>query len=153
MERRDGAPGYAPVDQPTVVVSRRAGVPEQLRGGAPEPGPALARLRKRGHLAEARSLLGGDCVLTLGDDEVDLVALKSALRDPTATQLLAEGSPTCCATWSRLGPTDELCATAVPRSGSPGAPRITSPPVDVPPGLLALLETDGTCWPSWTIST
>ena len=147
------AEGYAPVDRPTVVVSRRADVPEQLRGGAPGA-VLLATCASAEHLAEARSLLGDEHVLTLGDDEVDLVALKSALAARGHTQLLAEGGPHLLRDLVAAGAADELCATTVPLLVAGEHPRITAgPPVDVPLQLTTLLEADGTLLARWTIST
>ena len=147
------AEGYAPVDRPTVVVSRRADVPPLLRGGLPGA-VLLATCASAEHLAEARSLLGDEHVLTLGDDEVDLVALKSALAARGLTQLLAEGGPHLLRDLVAAGAADELCATTVPLLVAGEHPRITAgPPVDVPLELTALLEADGTLLARWTIST
>ncbi len=147
------AEGYAPVDRPTVVVSRRADVPLLLRGGPPGS-VLLATCASAEHLAEARELLVDEHVLVLGDDEVDLVALKQALAARGHTQLLAEGGPHLLRDLVAAGAADELCATTVPLLVAGEHPRITAgPPVDVPLELTALLEADGTLLARWTIST
>lgn len=147
------AEGYAPVDRPTVVVSRRADVPTLLRGGPPGS-VLLTTCASAEHLAEARDLLGDEHVLVLGDDEVDLVALKQALAARGHTQLLAEGGPHLLRDLVAAGAADELCATTVPLLVAGEHPRITAgPPVDVPLELTALLEADGTLLARWRIST
>lgn len=147
------AEGYAPVDRPTVVVSRRADVPERLRGGAPGS-VLLATCASAEQLARARQLLGADHVLVLGDDAVDLLALKQRLAERGLTQLLAEGGPHLLRDLVAAGAADELCATIVPRLVAGEHPRITAgPPVDVPLRLLTLIEGDGTLLARWRIST
>ena len=69
--------GYGPADVPIVLVSRRGQVPDRLRGG----GALLVTCASSPGLAEARDLLGDDSVITLGDDEVDLTALRPALHE------------------------------------------------------------------------
>ena len=84
--------GYQPVDKPTVVVSRHAAVPEQLRGGA----PGLVHMATHGGaecLEEARTLLGNENVHVLGSHRVDLAALKDRLGQLGFTHLLSEGGP------------------------------------------------------------
>ena len=147
------AEGYAPVDRPTVVVSRRADVPQRLRGGAPGS-VLLATCASAERLATAEQLLGADHVLVLGDDAVDLLALKQRLAERGLTQLLAEGGPHLLRDLIAAGAADELCATIVPRLVAGEHPRITAgPPVDVPLRLLTLIEDDGTLLARWRIST
>lgn len=146
------AEGYAPVDRPTVVVSGRADVPEQLRGGPPGS-VLLATHAAAERLAEARTLLGEEQVLVLGADRVDLAALKSELAARGLTQVLAEGGPRLLRDLLAAGVADELCATIVPRLVAGEHPRITQgPPVDVPLRLTTLLEGDGTVLGRWLIS-
>lgn len=146
------AEGYAPVDRPTVVVSRRGGVPEQLRGGPPGA-VLLATCASAEHLAEAEQLLGNDQVLVLGEDEVDLLRLREELAGRGLTQLLAEGGPHLLRDLVAAGAADEVCVTIVPRLVAGEGPRIAvGPPVDVPLELLTLLEGEGTLLGRWRTS-
>ena len=143
--------GYAPVDRPTVVVSRRGHVPDLLRGGAPGA-VLLATCADAELLPEARELLGDEHVLVLGSHRVDLAALKEALAARGLTQLICEGGPHLLRDLVAEGVADELCATIVPRLVGGDHPRITQgPPVDVPLRLHLLLEAEGTLLGRWTI--
>lgn len=144
--------GYAPVDKPTVVVSRSGHVPDRLRGGP--PGSVLLATCAAAELVdEARGLLGDEHVLVLGSHRVDLAALKRSLADRGLTQLLCEGGPELLRDLVADGVADELCATIVPRLVGGHHPRITQgPPVDVPLRLEVLLEGEGTLLGRWTIS-
>ena len=144
--------GYAPVDRPTVVVSRRGHVPDLLRGG-PSGSVLLATCAAAELLDEAREVLGDEQVLVLGADRVDLAALKETLAGRGLTQLLCEGGPHLLRDLVADGVADELCATIVPRLVGGEHPRITQgPPVDVPVRLHLLLEAEGTLLGRWTIS-
>ncbi len=145
------AEGYAPVDRPTVVVSRRADVPERLRGGA--PGSVLvATCASAEHLAEARELLGDEHVLVLGEDEVDLGRMRDELGARGLNQLLAEGGPHLLRDLVAAGAADEICVTIVPLLVAGEQPRIAQgPPVDVPLKLLTLLEREGTLLGRWRV--
>jgi riboflavin biosynthesis pyrimidine reductase len=144
--------GYAPVGKPTVVVSRRGHVPDLLRGGTPGA-VLLATCAGAELLGEARGLLGAEHVLVLGEEAVDLAALKEELAARGLTQLLCEGGPHLLRDLVAAGVADELCATIVPRLVGGEHPRITQgPPVDVPLRLDLLLEAEGTLLGRWTIS-
>lgn len=143
--------GYGPVDKPIVLVSRRADVPERLRD-APPGSVLMATTASAGHLDEARGLLGADHVLTLGDDEVDLRALKEQLVGRGLADLLSEGGPSLLGAMLAQGVVDELTATVVPRLVGGDHPRIVAgPPVDVPLSLQSLLEEDGTLLGRWFV--
>ena len=143
--------GYAPVDKPTVVVSRRGVVPDLLRTGPPGS-VLLATCADAAGLAEARAVLGDEHVLVLGTDTVDLVALKRTLAERGLTHLLSEGGPHLLRDLLAAGAADELCATVVPRLVAGDHPRITAGlPVDVPLRLHALLEADGTLLGRWLV--
>lgn len=144
--------GYRPTDTPIVVVSRRADVPERLRGAA--AGRVLmATTTGAEHLAEATDLLGADHVLTLGADTVDLARLKQDLAARDWMHQLSEGGPTLLRALLDQGVADELCATIVPRLVAGDGPRITrGQPVDVPLTLHTLLEHDGTLLGRWFVA-
>lgn len=143
--------GYRPVDKPIVLVSRGGAVPERLRGA--EPGAVLmATTAGAPHLDETRGLLGADHVLTLGDDDVDLRALKHRLVERGLADLLSEGGPSLLGAMLAQGVVDELTATVVPRLIGGDHPRIvTGPPLDVPLTLHTLLEQDGTLLGRWWV--
>ncbi|GGO79049.1 hypothetical protein GCM10012276_37890 [Nocardioides deserti] len=145
------AEGYGPADVPLVLVSRRAEVPEGLRGH--EPGRVLvATCAVAERLGEARSLLGEEHVLVLGEDTVDLVALRDALVGRGYESLLSEGGPHLLRDLLAAGLVDELCTTVVPTVVAADGPRITAgPPVDVPLSLELLLEQHGTLLARWFV--
>lgn len=145
------AEGYGPAAVPIVVVSRRADVPEGLRGHA--PGRVLvATCASAAGLAEARALLGDEHVLVVADDEVDLVALVDRLRSRGLESLLSEGGPHLLRDLLAAGLVDELCATVAPTLVAADGPRITAgPPVDVPLSLELLLEHQGTLLARWFV--
>jgi riboflavin biosynthesis pyrimidine reductase len=144
--------GYAPVDRPTVVVSRRGHVPDLLRGGAPGA-VLLATCATAELLNDARGMLGDEHVLVLGSDDVDLGVLKQALAERGLTQLVCEGGPHLLRDLVAAGAADELCATIVPHLVGGEHPRITQgPPVDVRLRLHLLLEGEGTLLGRWMIT-
>ncbi|MBC9735285.1 dihydrofolate reductase family protein [Nocardioides marmotae] len=145
------AEGYGPADVPIVLVSRRAEVPPTLRGH--EPGRVLvATCGTAEHLEEARALLGHEHVLVLGEESVDLVALRAALVARGWESLLSEGGPHLLADLLAAGLVDELCTTVVPRVVAGEGPRITAgPPADVPLLLELLLEERGTLLARWFV--
>ena len=147
------AEGYRPADRPIVLVSRRADVPETLRGA--EPGRVLmATVAHAEHLDAARAALGEENVLVLGSHRVDLAELRSRLVARGWTQLLSEGGPHLLRDLVDQGVADELDATFVPRLVAGLHPRIADgPPLDVPLDLRLLLEEDGTLLGRWLIGT
>ena len=143
------AEGYAPVDRPTVLVSRRAEVPQALRGAAPGA-VRMATVGTAEHLDEARSLLGDEHVLVLGSHRVDLALLRRRLVADGHRQILSEGGPHLLRDLMDQGVADELDATVVPRLiGGEHARMTNGPPVDVPLRLHALLEDGGTLLARW----
>ena len=137
---------------PLVVVSRSADVPPTLRD-APAGRVLMATTARAGGLADARDVLGDDNVLVLGEDEVDLAALRSALVDRGWTEILGEGGPSLFADLLAAGVVDELCWTVVPRLTGGDAVRIaTGADVDVPLRPALLLEQDGTLLGRWLVS-
>lgn len=145
------AEGYRPAERPIVLVSRRADVPESLRGAA--PGRVLmATVSHAEHLDEARELLGADQVLVLGSHRVDLAALRETLVGRGHRSLLGEGGPHLLRDLLDQGVVDELTATIVPRLVAGSHPRITDgPPLDVPLSLHLLLEHEGTLLGRWLV--
>ena len=145
------AEGYGPVDRPIVLVSRRAEVPPTLRGAA-AGAVRLATVASAGHLDEARSLLGEEHVLVLGEDEVDLAGLRARLVADGLRQILCEGGPHLLRDLVDQGVADELDATVVPLLVGGTHPRITDgPPLDAPLTLHTLLEEDGTLLARWLL--
>jgi riboflavin biosynthesis pyrimidine reductase len=141
--------GYGPVETPIVVVSRSGTVPERLRGGRPGQ-VLLATGSEADGLAEARSVLGEDAVLVLGQEAPDLRRLRPALADRGFSELLCEGGPALAGDLLAQGQVDELCVTTVPLVVAGESLRMTAgPPVDVPLALHTLIEEDGTLLARW----
>ncbi|MFC4787218.1 dihydrofolate reductase family protein [Nocardioides sp. MAHUQ-72] len=145
------AEGYGPTDLPLVLVSRRAEVPEKLRGA--EPGRVL--MATCGHaerLEEARELLGEEHVLVCGSHRVDLADLRDRLVARGWTSILSEGGPHLLHDLVAQGVADELACTWVPRLVAGSHPRITDgPELDVPLTLQSLVEEDGTLLGRWLL--
>jgi riboflavin biosynthesis pyrimidine reductase len=143
--------GYRDLSKPLVLVSRRAEVPPRLRDA--EPGSVVvATCASAEHLADARAVLGEEHVLVLGEDRVDLAALKQALVARGWTSLLSEGGPHLLRDLLDQGVVDELDLTVVPRLIGGEHPRIVDgPPVDVPLELMLLLEDEGTLLGRWLV--
>ena len=98
---------------PIVVVSRSADVPPTL-AGAPSGRVLMATVGTSGGLAQARETLGEDNVLVLGEERIDLVALKAALAERGWTEQLCEGGPSLFADMLAAGVVDELFLTISP---------------------------------------
>ena len=92
---------------PIVVVSRSADVPPTL-AEAPSGRVLMATVATSDGLAEARERLGEDNVLVLGEEQIDLVALKAALAERGWTEQLCEGGPSLFADMLAAGVVDEL---------------------------------------------
>jgi riboflavin biosynthesis pyrimidine reductase len=144
--------GYDVPRLPLVVVSRSADVPPTLRD-APPGRVLMATTAGADGLAAARDLLGDDHVLVLGDDEVDLTALKAALVGRGWNEILCEGGPSLFADLLAAGVVDELCWTVVPRlTGGDAVRMATGAEVDVRLRPALLLEQDGTLLGRWLVS-
>ncbi len=142
---------YGPTDTPIVLVSRKAQVPETLRG-APPGSVWLATCTSSEGLDEARTVLGEQHVLTLGSHRVDLALLRRTLMDRGWPRLLCEGGPHLLRDLVFQGAADELTATTVPRLVAGSHPRITEgAPLDVPLRLAMLLEESGTLLGRWVV--
>ncbi|NYE35856.1 riboflavin biosynthesis pyrimidine reductase [Nocardioides cavernae] len=137
---------------PVVVVSRRADVPPTLRE-APRGRVLVATVATAEGLDEARELLGHEQVLVLGEDEIDLVALKAELLSRGWRDQLCEGGPSLFGDLLAAGVVDELCWTVSPRLVAGEGPRIAGgPDVDVAVRPALLLEQDGTLLGRWLVS-
>lgn len=142
---------YQPNPKPMVVVSRSGEVPPSLRDRRGDL--LMATCRHAPHLAETQAMLGGDCVLILGEYTPDLPSMRRALVDRGFQDLLCEGGPHLTRDLLAAGVVDELCLTVVPRLIADEHLRLTSgPPVDVGLRLHALLEDDGTLLQRWTVT-
>lgn len=143
--------GYDVPPMPLVVVSRSADIPPTLRD-APRGRVLMATVASSDGLAAAREALGDENVLELGDEEIDLVALKAALVDRGWTEQLCEGGPSLFADLLAAGVVDELCWTIVPTLTGGDAVRIaTGAEVEVALRPALLLEQDGTLLGRWLV--
>jgi len=143
--------GYRVAAVPLVIVSHSGQVPEQLRE-APAGAVLLAVPASSPGLDDARALLGGENVIVVGDDQVDLPALKEALVGRGLRNLLSEGGPSLLRDLLASGAADELTLTWVPRLIGGVHPRIVmGASVDVDLELAVLLEQDGTLLGRWFV--
>jgi riboflavin biosynthesis pyrimidine reductase len=143
---------YAPAVAPLVVVSRRGEVPPLLREAAPGA-VLLATCASAPLLDEARSVLGPDHVLVLGEDEVFVGALPGLLHQRGMTGLLCEGGPTLLGSLLAAGVVDELCLTLVPSLvGGRQGRIVTGPDLGVPMELGLLLEEGSTLLGRWFVT-
>ena len=144
------AEGYAPTSVPTVLVSRSGAVPERLRD-APQGAVLMVTCSASPALAETTELLGPDNVLQLGQETVELAAIRGALEERGHHHVLCEGGPRLLTGLLDAGAVDELCVTTVPvLVGGDENPRITGgPDLDRPLELGMLLEESGTLLGRW----
>ena len=143
--------GYGAADRPIVLVTRRAEIPEGLLD-APAGSVLVATTTSSPGLDAARAALGVDQVLALGDDEVDLVALRDALVDRGWTSILCEGGPHLLADLVAAGVVDEVCVTVVPLLVGGEAGRITrGPDAGADLDLALLLEHESTLLARWFV--
>lgn len=143
--------GYDVPPMPLVVVSRSADIPPTLRD-APRGRILMATVASSDGLAAAREALGDENVLELGEDEIDLAALKAALVERGWTEQLCEGGPSLFADLLGAGVVDELCWTIVPVLTGGDAVRIaTGAEVEVALRPALLLEQDGTLLGRWLV--
>ncbi len=146
------AEGYQIPRKPLVVVSRSGVVPEGLKE-APAGRITMATVATAPHLAETRSIIGTENTLVLGDDEVDLVALKRELATRGWVDQLSEGGPHLFGSLLAAGVVDELCHTIVPRLiGGAHLRILAGVDVDVTLEPVSLLEQDGTILGRWLAS-
>ncbi len=144
--------GYNVPDLPLVVVSGSGEVPPTLRA-APPGRIVMATVSSAASLAETRTLLGAENVLTLGDDEIDLALLKTTLAERGWVDQLCEGGPGLFGSMLAAGVVDELCHTVVPKLiGGPHLRIVTGVDLDVDLRPVVLLEQDGSLLGRWLIS-
>lgn len=145
------AEGYDVPTLPLVVVTRSADLPESLRE-APEGRILMATTSGADGLDAARKALGAEQVLELGEDEVDLVALKGELASRGWNNQLCEGGPQLFGSMLATGVVDELCHTIVPRLIGGSHLRIVAGiDVDVALRPALLLEQEGTLLGRWLV--
>ena len=143
------AEGYGPAAVPVVLVSRTGEVPSLLHD-APAGMVLMVTCAASPALDETTELLGRDHVLVLGEDSVDLGALRPALAERGLRSLLCEGGPQLLAGMLAAGQVDELCATVVPGLVGGDHPRILSGPgIEQSLELGVLLEENGTLLGRW----
>lgn len=136
---------------PIVVVSHRGLVPEQLQD-APAGKVVLVTCADSLGLDGARKTLGDEHVIVVGEGQVDLTAMRSALVARGFRNLLGEGGPHLLRDLLDADAVDELCLTWVPRTIGGVHPRILEgAPLDVPMRLALLLEEEGTLIGRWLV--
>lgn len=146
------AEGYRVADVPLVIVSRRGQVPEQLHDAAAGK-VLLATCSDSAGLSAVRELLGEENVIVVGEDTVDLAALREALVARGLRHLLSEGGPSLLRDLLAAGAADEVTVTVVPRAIGGDHPRIVhGAPVDAELDLTLLLESGGTLLGRWGVS-
>ena len=147
------AEGYGPAAVPVMLVSRAGEVPALLRD-APAGKVLMATCAASPALEETIDLLGDDHVLVLGEDSVDLGAVRPALAERGFRSVLCEGGPQLLAGMLAAGQVDELCATVVPGLVGGEHPRILSGPgIEQSLELGVLVEEDGTLLARWLVET
>jgi len=143
--------GYRVIAVPLVIVSHQGQVPAGLRD-APAGSVLLVVPASSPGLADARTALGAENVIVVGESQVDLVAMKAALVERGLVNLLGEGGPRLLGDLLAAGAADELCVTIVPRAIGGAHPRIvTGESVEKDLDLAVLLEQDGTLLGRWLI--
>lgn len=142
--------GYAQPTLPLVIVSRSGNVPTTLLGSEHV---YLATCSSSPGLSTARSQLGSERVLVVGETEVDLPALKSLLAERGWSDQLSEGGPALFGSMLEAEVVDELCLTVVPRLIAGESLRIAGGvAVDVHLTPEVLLEQDGTLLGRWLVT-
>nr|WP_216652200.1 dihydrofolate reductase family protein [Nocardioides sp. zg-1308] len=145
------AEGYDVPRIPLVVVSRSADVPPTL-ADAPPGRVLMATVASSDGLAAAREALGEDNVMVLGEDQIDLAALKAGLAARGWSEQLCEGGPSLFADLLAADVVDELCWTVVPRlTGGDAVRMATGAEVDTALRPVLLLEQDGTLLGRWLV--
>jgi riboflavin biosynthesis pyrimidine reductase len=140
--------GLRPV-LPTAVVSRslRLDPAHDLLGSAPPDARTIVLTCAAADPALRTELERVADVVVCGDETVDLVAARTALRERGLTRVLCEGGSIMFAQLAAADVVDELCLSITPILAGPGARRIVAgePWADDPRQLTlaGLLEEDG----------
>lgn len=143
---------YEPNRKPMVVVSNSGDVPPSILKD-PQAPVLLATHATSPGLEEARALLGEDSVLVVGEDEVDLVALRAALESRGYRHILSEGGPSLFRDMLAAGVVDELDLTLVPLLVGGDHLRITrGGPLEQETTPVLLLEEEGTFLGRWLVT-
>ncbi|MGE9808091.1 MULTISPECIES: dihydrofolate reductase family protein [unclassified Janibacter] len=139
---------------PLVVVSHSGSVPGGLAiTGDGRGRGVLVTCRAAGEAAldAAREALGEEDVWILGDDAVDLSAVRERLTAQGLRRVLCEGGPSLHADLLTAGLVDEVALTWVPRLLGGDHPRMAhGAAVAGDARLLSLLEEDGTLLGLWS---
>ncbi|GAA2492272.1 dihydrofolate reductase family protein [Terrabacter carboxydivorans] len=136
---------------PLVAVSSRGDVPPTL-SGCRDGRAVLAVPASAPGLEGARRDLGGDNVIVCGDDELDVAALVTALRERGWRHVLTEGGPSLLGSFLAADQLDELCFTITPQLVGGEHPRPVGSdgtPAELDLGLL--VEQDGTLMGRWFV--
>lgn len=136
---------------PLVAVSSRGDVPPTL-SGCRDGRAVLAVPASAPGLEGARRDLGADNVIVCGEDELDVAALVTALRERGWRHVLTEGGPSLLGSFLAADRLDELCFTITPQLVGGEHPRPVGPdgtPADLDLGLL--VEQDGTLMGRWFV--
>jgi riboflavin biosynthesis pyrimidine reductase len=143
--------GYGATSVPIAVVSRRGEIPPRLRD-VPAGKVLLVTCARAPELAASREILGEEQVIVVGDDAVDLVAMRAELLDRGFESLHSEGGPHLLADLLLAEVVDELCVSIVSHVVGGPSPRITvGGGVDLHLSLSVLLEEDGTLLGRWLV--
>lgn len=143
--------GYRVAAVPLVVVSHQGQVPAGLRD-APAGSVLLVVAASSPGREEAVATLGAENVIVVGESQVDLAAMKTALVERGLVNLLSEGGPHLLRDLLASGAADEVCVTIVPRAIGGVHPRIVmGESVEKDLDLAVLLEQDGTLLGRWLI--
>jgi riboflavin biosynthesis pyrimidine reductase len=150
LDLRQGRPAH-----PTMaVVSRSGDIPPGLSQPRDDSGGVvLVTCQRAGAAAmdRARSTLGEDHVIIVGDTSVDLAAAVEALAVRGLRRVLCEGGPHLMGDLTASERLDELCLTIAPTLVGGDHPRIMAGPA-VTANLLPrlLIESDGTILGRWS---
>jgi riboflavin biosynthesis pyrimidine reductase len=137
------------------VVSNRGQLPSTVAAMTSPKGSALlvtCEAADAAHVEAARAVLGGDNVIVVGSERVDLVAARKSLEGRGFRSILSEGGPSLFGAMLDAGVVDEVDLTWAPALVGGGPGRITAGPgVDVALTPMLLLEQDGTVLGRWRV--
>lgn len=151
--------GYLPAadgQAPIVAVSNHGQIPRAWRSDPrASVGGAILVVPERvspAPLADAVALLGEGQVWRIGDDHVDLPALRERLAGRAWTRILCEGGPSLHAALLAAGLVDQVALTWVPSLvGGPGPRIVDGGPLEVTLRRRHLLDVDDTLLGLWDV--